>query len=1135
MNGRVLVIGGGVEGVQTALDLAEAGVEVTLVAASSALRDEFGEGMLAFRPRFLEAANHPRIQLLTGAQITDLDGEKGSFRVTVLRRPRYVREDACTSCGRCETACPVTLLSLSDGSLHKAIRRPGAEFKGVPSTCVVDKRGVPPCNAACPAGVNVQGYVALISKGRLREALELIREAVPFPHILGRVCTHPCETACTRGKIDQPIGIASLKRYAADMSPSQYILMPTEDVPPAQYGQVAIVGAGPAGLTCARDLFRMGHVATVFEALPVAGGMVAVGMPRFRLPREVREAEIANLLKLGIEIKTNTPLGKDLTLSGLRLQGYEAIFIASGAHKNQRLNIPGEDLDGVVDSISFLRAINLRQPVKIGYDVVVIGGGYTSIDSARSAIRLHCRRVRLFYRRTAQEMAATPAEILETQEEGVEIEYLVAPVRILGENGKVVGVECQRMRLGEPDETGRPRPVPIEGANFVVEADTVITAIGQLPDLSIFEYGDIRPAHNGRTLIVDPLTLQTSVPGIFAGGDVVSGPRSMVDAVADGRRAAVSIDRYLRGEDLRAGRTIARPIPVEVDIRKVKIPPGKRRRIPVLPIKQRVKNFEEVETGYTTFMALREAKRCLNCGGCSECMECVRTCELEAVNHRMSGEETVIEAQSLVLTPLAAEALASRFSGGISGPGVYAVAPSSEEGGLSERLLRASAVAGTVLADLTEDGFLPAETRSDALASQPMLPVQTTARSPGKPRIGIFVCDCGGGISDVIDAAKLVRQFFRRGDIAYAQEIGYACSDDGALEIRLMALRHELSHVIVAACACCGLDQICFSCSDRRMECKRKLLKTGEADGLSYEFVNIREHCAWVHAANPERAFLKAKALIRGALARVKRSGSREHKSLTIRQSAAVIGGGKAGGGAAVALSRRGIPVTLLLLSAGSGDAPSEDAERPPADGRRSGVQILREVRIEDISGSVGAFVIRGWERGKPFAVKAGALVADWSAPAMHELSEPLKRALGGAPEEASPPPEPDPLLTRVPGVFRCGLAGESVWKGTALDEGVAVAAKASAFLRRGEVNIPETVVTVDPLVCRGCGTCVQVCEFGAPALGERRPGVFVSVIDEGRCRGCGTCAARCPSGAITQNALSDEQLVASMETMLIL
>mgnify|MGYP005855549367 FL=1 len=195
-----------------ALNLADAGLEVTLVEASSALRDEGGEGLLAFRPRFLEAANHPRIQILTGAEIIDLEGEKVSFRTTILRHPRYVREDVCTSCGRCELACPVTLLSPSDGSLHKAIQRPGAEFKGVPSTCYIDKLGVPPCNAACPAGVNVQGYVALISKGKLREALELIREAVPFPHILGRVCTHPCETACTRGKIDQPIGIASLKR-----------------------------------------------------------------------------------------------------------------------------------------------------------------------------------------------------------------------------------------------------------------------------------------------------------------------------------------------------------------------------------------------------------------------------------------------------------------------------------------------------------------------------------------------------------------------------------------------------------------------------------------------------------------------------------------------------------------------------------------------------------------------------------------------------------------------------------------------------------------------------------------------------------------------------------------------------------
>ncbi|MDY6911266.1 MAG: FAD-dependent oxidoreductase [Chloroflexota bacterium] len=1115
MIGRALVVGGNIEGVQAALDIANSGIEVSLIEQGPSLPVESGENAHLLRPRLLEAASHPNIQILTGANITLLEGDKEAFHIKLVQQPRYINTEACTSCGRCEQACPVTLSSRDKSDIRKAVHYPNSGLKSVPSTCLIEKTGVAPCTAACPAGINVQGYVALISKGKLREALDIVREAVPFPHILGRVCTHPCESVCTRGKVDQPIAIASLKRYLADMEPAQYTLMPTEVVAPDSPRRVAIIGSGPAGLTCARDLVRMGHNSTIFESLPIPGGMVAVGMPRFRLPHEVREAEINAITNLGIEIKMNTPIGKYLTLGDLKEQGYEAIFIASGAHKNPRMDIPGEDVDGVIDSIAFLRSVNLKSPIQIGKNVVVIGGGYTAIDSARTAIRRNSAKVRILYRRTADEMSATPAEILETIEEGVDLSFLVAPIRVIEENGRVVGIECQNMELGEPDESGRKRPIPIEGSTFTFECDTIIPAIGQLPDLGAFGYGDIQPKNNGKTMLVDLLTLATDVPGVFAGGDVVHGPRSMVEAVGDGRRAAVSIDRLLRGENISAGRTLERPQPVEVNIDEIKIPPGGRRRIPVLPAKKRVGSFEEVETGYTTFMALRESKRCLSCGGCSECMECVRACELEAINHNTQPIEMEIETGAIVF---AKSGMATKQDQ----PGVHIIGTNENDSDITNRLACASAIADKVLIDLSEchsDSTL----HKSSLAS----PAENERIILEKPRIGVFICQCGGNISNAIDVSRIIRQFFRQSGIAHAQEIGYACSDSGASEIRDAAREQKLTHVVLAACACCALDQICFSCSDRRIECKNKLLGHALDDGLVYEFVNIREHCAWVHARETDKAFAKAKALIRAGIARASQGQPQTTQAVAIKRSVLVIGGnGPAGLQAAVDLSAQGIQTTLFKY--GKNDESDDLSQQLSAELQRHGARILNNATLNDVSGQIGDYTATIEHEGKPLSLNIGAIIVDLSATERNHLPPLLQMAVRN---DGCNYGEFDQSVSRIPGIFRCGFY--PVKSTTALIQGSAAAAKISALLHSGEVQMAQTTAIIDSLVCRGCGTCTAICEFGAASLFEQQPGVFISRINEVLCRGCGTCVAHCPSCAISQNGISDRHIAAALEAIL--
>jgi len=397
-------------------------------------------------------------------------------------------------------------------------------------------------------GLDVRGYIGLISEGKFEDAVALIREKTPFARVLGSICTHPCEGECNRGQVDSPLAIRWLKRFVADYKGGEGKLkIPAKA--PAREEKIAIVGAGPAGLNCAYDLARMGYQVSIFESLPVAGGMLHVGIPAYRLPKEILEEEIELVRGLGVEINLNTPIGKDLTLDSLFHQGFKAIFIAIGAHQSQRLGIPGEEAKGIIHGVDFLRELNLKGKIKIGNKIAVIGGGDVAIDSARSAIRLGAKEVSILYRRTRVEMPAREEEIEAAEKEGIQIQYLIAPVEVIATGGKVQGVRCIRMKLGAPDASGRRRPIPVKGSEFDIELDTVIPAIGQKIDLSFLEGKNGIEVTGRGTITVDPATLATSRPGVFAGGDAVTGPSVAIEAIATGRKAAVSIAKYLEGDN----------------------------------------------------------------------------------------------------------------------------------------------------------------------------------------------------------------------------------------------------------------------------------------------------------------------------------------------------------------------------------------------------------------------------------------------------------------------------------------------------------------------------------------------------------------------------------------------------------
>ncbi|MEK7804307.1 MAG: FAD-dependent oxidoreductase, partial [Planctomycetota bacterium] len=570
----------------------------------------------------------------------------------------------CTGCADCVEVCPVELENEFNEGLdnRRAIYRPYPQ--AVPNSFLVTKRGTSPCKAACPAETSAQGYVALIEAGRYEEALEVIREYNPFPASVGRVCTHPCEVKCTRGKLDSPVSICSLKRFAADWvyehgSVSDKAVGAGDGIADRPQAKVAVVGSGPAGLSCAHHLTRMGYGVVVYESLPVAGGMMRVGIPAYRLPREVLQREIEGIISEGVDLRLNSPV-RDI--NALFDEGYSAVFLAIGAHEPQRLGIEGEDAAGVYHGVPFLQAVSLAKSggevPPVGKRVIVIGGGNTAIDSARTALRLGAEEVVIVYRRSREEMPASAWEIEEAEREGIALQLLTAPVAVEVAGGRVVGVRCQRMELGEPDESGRRRPVPVAGSEFVVSGDTMIAAVAQAPEISFLDPSHGIEVTSRGTFAVDKRTLVTNRPGVFAGGDVHRGPGILIEAIADGRRGALSIDRYLRGVDLLTPREEV-PLPVvdltEEEIGRMveagEVDLSARVAAPTLAVSDRVKDFREVELSLTEEEARREAARCLGCGICSECHLCVRVCKAGAIDHQEAPVEEELRVGSVILAP----------------------------------------------------------------------------------------------------------------------------------------------------------------------------------------------------------------------------------------------------------------------------------------------------------------------------------------------------------------------------------------------------------------------------------------------------------------------------------------------------
>jgi heterodisulfide reductase subunit A-like polyferredoxin len=660
--GAVLVHGGGIAGVQASLDLANSGFKVYLVERDAAiggmmahLDKTFPTGDCAtciVSPKLVECARNLNIEILTLSELTDLQGEPGNFKATVKRYPRYVDEDKCTGCSECTQVCPVDVPDEFNRCLgtRKGIAKLYAQ--ATPNIFGILKNGHAPCKIKCPAKVNVQGYVQLIKKKEYVKAVNLIRQRNPLSAICGRICTHPCEAECTRGKADDPIAIRLLKRFASDkemeMLEAGQITLPEEKKPSADAKKVAIIGAGPAGLTAAGDLADTGFVVTVYEALDKAGGMLRYGIPEYRLPKKVLDHEIELIRRKGVKFVYNTCIGKDITIQKLR-QDNEAVFISAGAQKSRNLGITGEQTSGVLYGVEFLRdAASAKKPA-VKNKVIVIGGGNVAVDVARTALRLGAKEVEMVCLESANEMPAYKEEVEATLAEGIKIRNGWGPKSIIG-NGSVTGVEFKRCTRVF-DNNKRFNPAFDESDVIKVDAEQIIIAIGQMTDEQFVGHVDVE--HNRGCFKTDPVTAQTSVEGIFAGGDSASGPSSVIEAVAAGKRAAESIERYLNDKDLLTNRfeDTLRPLPEDLLPSTDKLEKKARVNPEELTPGRRLTSFEEVEKGLTEAQALAEAERCLNCALCSECNQCVEACEQHAIDHAMKERTVELEVGSVILTP----------------------------------------------------------------------------------------------------------------------------------------------------------------------------------------------------------------------------------------------------------------------------------------------------------------------------------------------------------------------------------------------------------------------------------------------------------------------------------------------------
>ncbi|MEI8174031.1 MAG: FAD-dependent oxidoreductase [Deltaproteobacteria bacterium] len=1107
----VLLIGSGYGALKVAQDLSQSGLPLVWVTKAIHFLElpggvkHFTEWPVdldfQFRPLYLQVTRHPLVTAMTHARVEDVRRIPGGYRAAVVQDPVYVNYDLCTGCGRCMEICP-----LNDAE-HPPLRRTPAYC---PSRALdLDKRKLPPCRTSCPLGVNVQAYMALTAALRFDEALSVIRRDNPLPGICGRVCHHPCEDACRRGDLEQAVAICSIKRFLAD----QEMAKGRPSVPGAQkkkrQEKVAIIGGGPAGLTAAYFLNREGFSVTVFEAHHEAGGMLRVGINAFRLPRAILDAEVRAIADAGVEICTGMPVHatQDL-LDG----GFHAVLLCTGAHRDLRLGIPGEDSDGVYGALEMLRNLNANGNPNIRGRVAVIGGGNSAIDAARAAVRLGADSVTICYRRTREDMPAHESEIRAAEEEGVKIKYLVSPVRIVCRKGRVTGLKMTRMTLGLLDESGRKKPEPVRGSEFLRPADTVIVAAGQQPHLDGTGLGNNFKIDRGGRVRVDA-TLSTSQKGVFAAGDVVTGPDTVVGSMAQGRRAAVKIIEYLTGESPSWGRP-----PDEIrgagEHMEISENTPRRRRPEMDHRKPKVRrlDFEEVALGFNAKQAVLEASRCLQCSSCSECRLCESVCsDIGAIDHfRAPGRLTVTSPAIIVASDDEAAHL------NIAGrEGVYRMGDFRRAKDLVNVLIAGSASAGQAMAKC-------ASLRTAGLSDR-----RTSAETDLDTRFGVFTCTCNGTLAPPVVLERIRDMGKRMPGVIHSELIFSACHPGGADRIAAAVRRHRLNRVILASCVCCPLEFQCISCNDQRNRARIHLFDRLGLDRNRFETINIRDHLGAADASE-DTLMERVGDFLREAFIRARFLGPLRHSVTKIGDRILILGGSEVGLSCALNLSMQGFRVRLVHRCAlkEKPEIPKELRERPVSRIAEDSIMHMDEAVIEGIKGNLGDFTVTVIDHGVRRQLHADIVcLAD-----LNVLPLAIPAGMFGLKKfyRYNFKFFHSPQI----GVYR--VMPRTLKRVTAFQAGAALAAHVATTAAEAFLKDHELSPRVDKERCRGCGRCVEICPFDAVKLVANERGFYTAEVLHYNCVGCGGCVGRCPVTALDMAYFSNrllEEIVASTLT----
>jgi NADPH-dependent glutamate synthase beta subunit-like oxidoreductase/NAD-dependent dihydropyrimidine dehydrogenase PreA subunit len=1109
----VLIAGATPAGIAAANKLGELGIPITLVDKAAdldaklnteAYRLESGVPFNhAHRPGLIRILRNANIRCVLPATIQSAKHSSQGFRVQIERRATYVDAARCTLCGQCVAACPVCA-----GDMQRPIQ--AVDRMALPGRVTIDKRRQPLCQANCPLGVNVQGYMALTAAGHYAEALELIRQENVLPAVCGRICTHPCEAACRRGEKEGPLAIRDIKRFVADRAaqgtPETKAELPT-DAP-----SVAVVGSGPAGLAAATDLARRGFKVTVYEKETEAGGLLRYGIGPHRLPRKILDAELEAIQAEGVAIVTNHPIALPQGLAALRQQ-HRAVILTTGAWADRRLGVAGESLEGVQGCIDFLSRFYRGEVKTITGRAAVIGDGNAAYDLARVLRRLGVDATLVSWF-AAHEIPADRDEVEAAAAEGIALLDRRQVVGFSGENNRFRALRVQATQPGPADANGICWPVvtpdaPVEELTF----DHAFVAIGQggpYCDLG----GQAELAIDPRGLLAVDAQGRTALAGIYAAGDAATGATSVVKAMADGRRVAAQVANALHHTQSAPGThpLASRPAAFDFDPIADDLPVRPRAPMPEIALAQRRDGFTEVARGLDEAQARGEAGRCLQCGGCAQCLACLPACGSIQAIHQEEVAETLFENAGVLIIADPEMAL------GIKGDDVIrAYGPPSAKTDVPAMLLRGFSAAAKAMVLLQRNGL--------RLKGQGVAFVPPEAGLDRRIRIGVFACRCNDsfGWSPALDA--FMEGLTRQDGIVHNEVLPSACVSEGIQRMVDTVRDKGLTRLVLASCVCCPLNFVCSACTDQRSRLKRGLFDGTGISRSMVQTINLRGEVLRLMAGNESLAVQMFQGIITRSIGRARKLLPFPAPARRYNFTTAVIGQTEAAASAALTLAQAGFDVLMF----GSAKHPLEAAPVHPS------IFAFQGATVGGISGTIGNFQIHAQVDGAARRFTVGSVILGEKSrniaiyrqhddlPSLKVQSRMQKPDVPGIPFMY-------PGGTSISGLFLADPPGIQISKRT---KGEAAAVLTAAAMPRGPRQSRGFSVTIDAALCRGCGRCLQTCPYQAVGLKENGNGGYAAVVDEALCKGCGNCISVCPSNAADSPFRDQAYLEDTLEELL--